>query len=149
MSGRLESLIYGELSKLAEEMPWPWLRPLYVRQLVTKRLVKGLGALVAEVRNEDAAILRQRAAHYPTRRIFAAGLRHGALLLTKTAMGKSSPATPDTLPAWLYQRFMPAGVGWDNLTADDREYWEHQARAVRRAVERGGFRTAVRGGEGE
>lgn len=50
-----------------------------------------LDALVAEVRNEDAATLRRRATQYPTRRIFAAGLRHGALLLAKKAMGKDTP----------------------------------------------------------
>lgn len=47
----------------------------------------------------------------------------------------------DTLPAWLYQRFMPDGEGWDALAEDDRSYWEHQARAVRRAVQRGGFKS--------
>lgn len=46
----------------------------------------------------------------------------------------------DTLAAWLYQRFMPGGVGWDHLDSGQREYWEHEARAVRRAVERGGFK---------
>jgi hypothetical protein len=35
---------------------------------------------------------------------------------------------------------MSAGAGWENLDADDRSYWEHQARAVRRAVTRGGFK---------
>ncbi|TGG86677.1 hypothetical protein D8771_05605, partial [Streptomyces albus] len=49
-------------------------------------------------------------------------------------------ATGDTLPAWLYQRFMPDGEGWDRLDSGQREYWEHQARAVRRAVERDGFK---------
>jgi hypothetical protein len=48
----------------------------------------------------------------------------------------------DTLAAWLYQRFMPDGEGWNNLDDDQRAYWEHQARAVRRAVERGGFKPA-------
>jgi hypothetical protein len=46
----------------------------------------------------------------------------------------------DTLPAWLYQRFLPEGEGWEYLDSGQREYWEHQARAVRRAVERGGFK---------
>lgn len=41
-----------------------------------------------EVLNEAAEILRDRAAQYPTRRIFAAGLRHGALALAKAAMGR-------------------------------------------------------------
>lgn len=50
---------------------------------------------------------------------------------------------PDTLPAWLYRRFMPDGIGWDNLDDGDRAYWEHQAAAVRRAVERGGFKTSA------
>jgi hypothetical protein len=50
--------------------------------------------------------------------------------------------TKDTLPAWLYRRFMPDGTGWDYLDSGQREYWEHQARAVRRAVERGGFKAA-------
>jgi hypothetical protein len=48
----------------------------------------------------------------------------------------------DTLPAWLAQRFDPRGPDWNALTDDDRAYWEHQARAVRRAVERGGFKPA-------
>jgi hypothetical protein len=57
--------------------------------------------------------------------------------------------TPDTLASWLYQRFMSHGVGWDNLSDDDRQYWEHQASAVRRAVARGGFKTvATEAGEG-
>ena len=49
-------------------------------------------------------------------------------------------ATPDTLAPWLYQRFMVSGAGWDCLDEDDRSYWEHHARAVRRAVVRGGFK---------
>ncbi|NUP15461.1 MAG: hypothetical protein HOZ81_05025 [Streptomyces sp.] len=47
----------------------------------------------------------------------------------------------DTPGAWLYQRFMPDGIGWDRLDDSDRAYWEHQAAAVRRAVARGGFKT--------
>lgn len=46
----------------------------------------------------------------------------------------------DMLPAWLHQRFAYDGVDWDRLNEDDREYWEHQARAVRRAVARSGFK---------
>ena len=57
--------------------------------------------------------------------------------------GGEPQTAPDTLPAWLYQRFMVSGVGWDNLDADDRAYWEHQARAVRRAVARGGFKAVA------
>ncbi|MFJ9012298.1 hypothetical protein [Streptomyces canus] len=56
-----------------------------------------------------------------------------------------APATEeqDTLPAWLYQRFSrsrPNTPAWDRLMDEDRSYWEHHARAVRRAVERNGFR---------
>lgn len=47
---------------------------------------------------------------------------------------------PDTFPAWLARRFDPQGAPWDGMSDDDRSYWEHQARAVRRAVERGGFK---------
>lgn len=47
--------------------------------------------------------------------------------------------TTDTFPAWLAQRFDPQGAPWDGMSDDDRSYWEHQARAVRRAVARGGF----------
>lgn len=48
----------------------------------------------------------------------------------------------DTLPAWLYSRFNDRldAPAWDQLADDDRTYWEHQARAVRRAVARGGFK---------
>lgn len=56
-----------------------------------------LNAYRTQVLNEAAEILRARAAQYPTRRIFAAGLRHGALALAKAAMGrgKSSPSGAD------------------------------------------------------
>jgi hypothetical protein len=55
-----------------------------------------------------------------------------------------SPGEPEmgTLPAWLHQRFTSSGVSWENLDDAERSYWEHQARAVRRAVTRGGFKTA-------
>lgn len=51
----------------------------------------------------------------------------------------------DTLPAWMYQRFNEAldAPAWDLLTDADRTYWEHHARAVRRAVARGGFKAAA------
>lgn len=48
---------------------------------------------------------------------------------------------PDTLPAWLYRRFAGGVPAWEWLDDGDRTYWEHQAAAVRRAVERGGFKT--------
>ncbi|WP_097930930.1 MULTISPECIES: hypothetical protein [unclassified Streptomyces] len=64
-------------------------------------------------------------------------------LADDAAAGVQPPTTTeaDTLAPWLYQRFMVAGEGWDRLDEDDRSYWEHHARAVRRAVARGGFKT--------
>lgn len=65
--------------------------------------------------------------------------------LRRTADGKSATASePGTLAAWLYSRFANAldAPAWDLLTEADRAYWEHQARAVRRAVARGGFKAA-------
>jgi hypothetical protein len=52
------------------------------------------------------------------------------------------PSHPDTLAAWLYQRFavIHGCPAWETITEDDRSYWEHQAAAVRRAVTRGGFK---------
>ncbi|MFE0207054.1 hypothetical protein [Streptomyces sp. NPDC058985] len=52
----------------------------------------------------------------------------------------AAPAPADTLAAWLHRRFEPRDVDWEQLGEDDRSYWEHQARAVRRAVARGGFK---------
>ena len=62
----------------------------------------------------------------------------------QTAVEESSA---DTLPAWLSQRFDPRGPAWDALPDDDRAYWEHEARAVRRAVVRDGFKTPARDGD--
>src|SRR5690606_27122000 len=53
---------------------------------------------------------------------------------TGAAPHRPADETPATLAAWLYQRFMVQGVGWDDLDEGDRTYWEHHARAVRRAV---------------
>ncbi|GAQ52102.1 hypothetical protein [Streptomyces acidiscabies] len=50
--------------------------------------------------------------------------------------------TPDTLPAWLRRRFSARTGAWEGIGDSERSYWEHQARAVRRAVARGGFKTA-------
>ena len=47
----------------------------------------------------------------------------------------------DTLPQWLYQRFNPTGVPWENLHPGEQLYWKHEAAAVRRAVARGGFKS--------
>ncbi len=49
----------------------------------------------------------------------------------------------DTLPQWLAWRFgrlATTATDWAGLDEDDRAYWKHEAAAVRRAVERGGFK---------
>lgn len=46
----------------------------------------------------------------------------------------------DTLAEWLHWRFDTSGLEWSRETHDDQLYWEHEADAVRRAVERGGFK---------
>jgi hypothetical protein len=58
---------------------------------------------------------------------------------------KPAVVEQDTLPAWLYQRFavIHGCAPWDQIDDGQRAYWEHQARAVRRAVERNGFNPAA------
>lgn len=51
-------------------------------------------------------------------------------------------APRDTFAPWLAQRFDPQGAPWGGMSEDDRSYWEHHAAAVRRAVARGGFKSA-------
>jgi hypothetical protein len=50
-----------------------------------------------------------------------------------------------TLGAWLYWRFHrkyePAAPDWSSLPDEEKDYWEHEASAVQRAVARGGFKT--------
>ncbi len=50
----------------------------------------------------------------------------------------------DTLPQWLAWRFgnlATTGSGWpEGISTDDVSYWQHEAAAVRRAVERSGFK---------
>jgi len=45
----------------------------------------------------------------------------------------------DTLGEWLQWRFGPRKE-WAKLPDEEKDYWEHQAQAVRRAVDRGGFK---------
>ncbi|MFE3381332.1 hypothetical protein [Streptomyces anulatus] len=75
------------------------------------------------------------------RRDVAAARRQFVTNLRRTAAAGVQPPTSetDTLAPWLYRRFK--GTGWNQLDEGDRSYWEHQARAVRRAVARGGFKT--------
>ncbi|WP_086732880.1 hypothetical protein [Streptomyces glaucescens] len=93
----------------------------------------------------DAAAERQddlSSSDYDQESYAAFQLRDQATALRRMA-DEAHPAQPDTLPAWLHWRFGTQGQHaqtWDALTDDDRSYWEHQARAVRRAVARGGFK---------
>lgn len=54
----------------------------------------------------------------------------------------------DTLPQWLFYRYDHSakkgdgGTGWNHLPQEDKQFWEHEAAAVRRAVGRGGFKTS-------
>jgi hypothetical protein len=57
-----------------------------------------------------------------------------------TEVAAAEQAPKDTLAPWLAKRFDPQGAPWDGMSDDDRSYWEHQARAVRRAVARDGFK---------
>lgn len=66
-----------------------------------------------------------------------------AAVLRANLAGPEEQPGPDTLPAWLYQRFAGGVPAWEFLDDGDRAYWEHHAAAVRRAVERGGFKTSA------
>lgn len=48
----------------------------------------------------------------------------------------------DTLAAWLYNRFSDTVsiYSWEELPEVDKDFWEHEANAVRRAVARAGFK---------
>ena len=58
----------------------------------------------------------------------------------------------DTLPQWLFWRFA-YGLGkveeskrtWEDQPEDEKAFWQHEADAVRRAVGRGGFKSAKKG----
>ena len=54
-------------------------------------------------------------------------------------MSESLPPPADTFPQWLAHRFSPS-TPWDAMDQGDREYWAHEAAAVRRTVARNGFK---------
>ncbi|TPM76469.1 hypothetical protein FKO01_63850 [Mesorhizobium sp. B2-3-3] len=105
-------------------------------------------AVLNEAADEVEADARARHNRsYSDNRIFEwKGARAAAARLRRLAAEAQQPTPaeteeqPDTLAPWLYQRFMVGGAGWDHLDEEDRSYWEHHARAVRRAVVRGGFK---------
>ncbi|MGW5477657.1 hypothetical protein [Streptomyces sp. NPDC004008] len=83
--------------------------------------------------------------HHRLRIAVRLGIGYVPVEITQPAPVAQQPAAEvpgDTLPAWLLQRFDPRSPDWDALSDDDRAYWEHHARAVRRAVARGGFKAA-------
>lgn len=61
------------------------------------------------------------------------------------ATAEAAPDAPDTLANWLYRRLDKSATPWEDLDLVDREYWEHEAQAVRRAVARDGFKTDTTG----
>lgn len=58
--------------------------------------------------------------------------------------------TNNTLAEWLWNRFLIMGTGieqkWSDLPEEAKQYWEHEAEAVRRAVARGGFKNYQKDG---
>jgi len=66
--------------------------------------------------------------------------REHAPAVMQPTTGETLATQPDTLPAWLHWRFGPHGQPWSEVPDEDKSLWEHQARAVRRAVARGGFK---------
>lgn len=56
------------------------------------------------------------------------------------------PVKDDSMAQWVYERFeggRPGAVSWHSLTEGDKGYWRHEAEAVRRAHERGGFKLTL------
>lgn len=109
----------------------------------TAVLLEAAGLIEAEQAREEATEWAQYGELDHETEVGGGYVRETAALLRRMAAEEQAAETQDSLPAWLYQRFMPDGVGWESLDADDRSYWDHQARAVRRAVTRGGFKAAI------
>lgn len=72
------------------------------------------------------------------------GVRREFYPIAEDVLAETYETVPgaDTLAHWLSRRFDVNAGAWDAMSDDDRSYWEHEAEAVRRAVARGGFRTA-------
>lgn len=70
---------------------------------------------------------------------------HDAALAHLYATRATPEPKPDTLAEWLHRRYRGAldRIPWNDMTDDDRAYWEHEAAAVRRAVARGGFKNPI------
>jgi hypothetical protein len=53
-------------------------------------------------------------------------------------------STEDTLAQWLAWRYGHRNAnrdgGWNDVSPEDQSYWEHEADAVRRAAQRGGWK---------
>jgi hypothetical protein len=67
--------------------------------------------------------------------------------LEKWPLGGGEADQPeDTLAQWLWKRYRRDVTGparWDEIPQEDKQFWEHEAAAVRRAVGRGGFKTPL------
>jgi hypothetical protein len=158
MSEDIRSRVYTTLSGLAVEYAWPWLRLAQVRQVIAERVA----AVIAGVVPASEAYDGELDMHRGLIRVLRVAARQGDLAAVQQALlhhavddanardnaRQAGTSQPDTLPAWLQQRFDPRGPDWSALTDDDRSYWEHAARAVRRAVARGGFKADTTGAGG-
>lgn len=94
------------------------------------------------------AVVRSALAHVKNK-LIRAGIedeaQSAALVIVIDEMDKWPYAndTKDTLAEWIYQRFGFIGGRsevWEKLDQVDKDYWEHEADAVRRAVGRSGFK---------
>jgi hypothetical protein len=147
---QLATAIYDSLAAFQMTAQLSSLQHAQMRQYLAEHLAGTLTPLLADARVQAIRDLADKAD--PQRPEISFFGDHGHIVgewMRKQAEYEQQrlAATPaaDTLPAWLYSRFNESldAPAWDRLTDDDRTYWEHQARAVRRAVARGGFKTAA------
>jgi septal ring factor EnvC (AmiA/AmiB activator) len=137
-SARLRAELFAELQKTQRERDQAHDAltgsnlSLYEEALETARLRLALASAQRGRRTQRARVAELEAERHTT---------NDALAAVTVAL-RAEDGTGGTLPAWLYQRFVPvAGAkGWDALPDEDRSYWHHTARAVERAVKRGGFK---------
>lgn len=123
-------------------------------EAATTELDARLDAHHTEALTEGARLIEDAAcdADWKQTPDYCRGLRAGAeLLLAKSVekAGAVAASDADTLANWLHLRFGKTVTAWEYLDLVDREYWEHEAQAVRRAVARGGFKTDVTEAGGE
>ncbi len=98
----------------------------------------------AKLADQNEAYDREQGELDETARIQHSTVRDVAIGLRRMADETAATET-DTRPAWLHWRFGPHGQPWADVPDEDKALWEHQARAVRRAVARGGFKQPAAG----